>query len=65
MAARAIIHLDELRRWARVARDERVAINGRIEPDGAVTINVTALIDAPIAGEDDLDARLDAFAGKR
>ena len=65
MSARAIIHLDELRRWARVARDERVAINGRIEPDGAVTINVTALSNAIITGDDDLDVRLDAYAGKR
>lgn len=65
MAARALIRADELRRWARVAREEGVTINGRVDPSGAVTINISvASVSNGEYGSDDFEARLNAFAGK-
>lgn len=65
MAARALIRADELRRWARVAREEGVTINGRVDPSGTVTINISvASVNHGEDGSDDFEARLNAFARK-
>ncbi|SCW36907.1 hypothetical protein SAMN02927924_00236 [Sphingobium faniae] len=39
-ARRALIREADLRRWARIARDEGVAIRGSIAPDGTVQVLV-------------------------
>lgn len=60
---RAAIPESELRRWARVACKEGVAIRGRLAPDGSVTVEISPTVPAPASDNDDLDARLDAFGG--
>lgn len=65
MAARAIISLDDLRRWARVAREEGVSIRGRAEPEGGWTVFVDPAAPRQRDDEDsDLDDRLRSFARK-
>lgn len=61
MAVRAIIREADLRRWARIAREERVTIRGRIDGKGGVTIQMTAVELSLPTDPSDLDARLDAF----
>lgn len=61
MAARALVRESDLRRWAKIAREEGVAIQSRIDPAGGVTIHMSAAQPAPVTASDDLDARLDAF----
>jgi hypothetical protein len=52
---RALIPVADLRRWAKVSREESVAIRGIISPDG--TVAVTVLPDtAPAANENSFDA---------
>ena len=40
VARRALIREADLRRWARVSREEGVAIRGSISPDGTVQVVV-------------------------
>lgn len=61
MAARALIREADLRRWAKIAREEGVAIQSRIDPAGGVTIRMSAAQAELVAPTDDLDARLDAY----
>lgn len=58
---RAMIPEAELRRWARVSRKEGVAIRGRRDPDGGLTVEISPSASAPSIGGDDLDDRLAAF----
>jgi hypothetical protein len=61
---RALVHEADMRRWAKIAREEGVAVRCKIEPNGARTI----LIDPPgarkAAGDDDLDAAMGGFLGQ-
>ncbi len=62
VSRRALIRLDELRRMARVVRDEGVTFQGRVDPLGAFSFtlspaNVSTLPD----DDDDLDRRIDEF----
>lgn len=61
MATKALIREADLRRWARVAREEGVAIHGRIDTLGVVTIHMSPATPAAHDEDDDLRARLDAF----
>lgn len=61
MAVRALIREADLRRWARIAREEKVTIHGCIDGQGGVTIQMTAVELMPTTDPSDLDARLDAF----
>lgn len=61
MAVRALIREADLQRWARIAREERVTIHGRIDSHGGVTIQMTAVELSLSTDPGDLDARLDAF----
>lgn len=62
MSRRAPIRLDELRRMARVVRDEGVTFKGRVDPLGAFSFAL-ALATSATSGddEDDLDRRIDEF----
>jgi hypothetical protein len=64
MAGRAIIREADLRRWARISREEGVAIRGHVEPNGGVTITVNPTTIATRDDGDDLDNRLRAFAAR-
>lgn len=57
----ALIRLDDLRRMARVAREEGVEIRAHRAPDGGVTFNIAARGVSGGQGGDDLDARLAQF----
>lgn len=62
MATKALIREADLRRWARVAREEGVAIHGRVDALGCVTIHLTPTTTA--APDDDnaeFRARLGGF----
>lgn len=61
MAVRALIREADLRRWARIAREERVTIHSHIDGKGGVTIQMTAVELSLPTDPSDLDARLDAF----
>jgi len=61
VARRALIPEAELRRWARVARKEGVAIRGRREADGAFTVEISPAAVALSHDADDLDDRIAAF----
>ena len=62
---RAIISTADLRRIARVARDEGVAFDCRIDPTGSLAFSIQPLSAANSATKgDDLDARLAEFARK-
>lgn len=65
MAARALIPLEDLRRWAKVAREEGVSINGHRDPSGAVSIFINP-VTTPLSEDasDTFDARMSAFARK-
>ena len=58
---RALIREADLRRWARVSREEGVSIRGRVAMDGSITISLSP---AKAADDDagDLDDRLGKFA---
>lgn len=58
---RALIPEADLRRWAKVSREEGVSIRGRIDSSGGVTIHIGPMA-AAVGGDDvDLDARLAQF----
>lgn len=60
---RALVREADLRRWARISRDEGVSIRGQIGPDGQITIQIAPALPIQAGRNDsDLDARLDAFA---
>lgn len=64
MATRALIRSDDLRRWAKVAREEGVTINGRLDPSGTLNIVVSANPQRPFndaTDGDDLNAQCDAY----
>ncbi len=61
-ARRAIIREADLRRWARVSREEGVAIRGRVELNGSVTITLDPFPKPTADHDDDFDARLSRFA---
>lgn len=64
MTRRALIRLDELRRMARVARDEGVTFQGQIDPLGKFCFTI-APVSTPLAESgDELDAAMDRFLGK-
>lgn len=63
MGVRALIREADLRRWARIAREEGVAIHGHVDPAGGVTIHMSAVPSAtPDKTGDDLEDRIAAFA---
>lgn len=66
MAVRAIIRESDLRRWARISREEQVAIKGRIAINGDVVISVDPFAQQATPQDDDgdLDARLQAFGAR-
>lgn len=60
---RAIIREADLRRLARVAREEGVALDYRLEPTGSHALTIQPLTNAKRnRGGDDLDDRLAEFA---
>lgn len=61
-ARRAIIREADLRRWARVSREEGVAIRGRVEINGSVTITLDPFPKPTADHDDDFDDRLSRFA---
>ncbi|WP_294204724.1 hypothetical protein [uncultured Sphingomonas sp.] len=62
MAGRALIREADLRRWAKIAREEHVTIHGRLDAQGGVSIHMTpATFTAIETTSRDLDARLDEF----
>jgi hypothetical protein len=62
MATRALIREADLRRWAKIAREEGVTIQGRLDAQGGVTIHMTPSTPNEIdRGSSDLDSRLDEF----
>jgi hypothetical protein len=61
MTTKALIREADLRRWARVAREEGVAIHGCVDSLGVVTIYMTPTTVALPDDDADLRARLDAF----
>ncbi|MCI4653882.1 hypothetical protein [Sphingomonas aquatilis] len=63
MGARALIREADLRRWAKIAREEGVAIHGHVDPTGGVTIRMSAAPKIiPEKTGDDLEDRVAAFA---
>ncbi len=58
---RALIPLDELRRWARVSKEEGVSIHGHLAGDGTVTIKLHPALPAIDPPPDDLDERIARF----
>lgn len=60
---RALIPEADLRRWARISRQEGVCIHGRVDSNGGVTILVKPNSRTEIVEADDLDDRLAQFAG--
>ena len=56
MSQRALINQSELRRWARISREEGVAIRGRIDAGGLTIIVEPA---APSGAPDDDDSKFD------
>lgn len=60
---RALVPLDDLRRWAKVAREEGVSVNARRSADGSLTIVVQPASDRRGASGDDLDAEMDRYLG--
>lgn len=62
-ARRALIPAADLRRLARIARDEGVALDCRLDPAGGFSFTVSPVsTPIPAAGGDDLDLRLAEFA---
>lgn len=63
MAEKALIREADLRRWARVVREEGVAIHGRVDPLGGITIHMSPAATTTAFDDEDADlrARLDAF----
>lgn len=61
MASRALIPLEDLRRWAKVAREERVTIHGRVDGKGGISFRMSPAAEGAAEEANDLDARLDAF----
>lgn len=62
MTRRALIRMDELRRMARVVRDEGVTFKGCVDPLGSFTFTLApATVVAPPSEEDDLDRRIEEF----
>lgn len=59
---RALIRESDLRRWARVSREEGVAIRGRVEINGSVTITLDPFPKPATDHDDDFDDRLSRFA---
>lgn len=62
-ARRAIIREADLRRWARVSREEGVAFRGHVDPNGGFTFALDPFPKASRDVDDDLDDRLAKFAG--
>jgi len=60
MSARALIRESDLRRWARISREEGVAIKGRVDANG-LTMSITPVSNPAERESDDLDRRLDEF----
>lgn len=58
---RALIPLDELRRWARVSKEEGVSIQGHLAGDGTVTIELHPAAPANDTPQSDLAERLARF----
>jgi predicted amidohydrolase len=58
---RALIREADLRRMARVVREEGVAFHGQVDGAGRFSFTVTPAAPARATIEDDLDARLEAF----
>lgn len=59
---RAIIREADLRRWARVSREEGVAFRGHVDPNGGFTFALDPFPKAGRNDDDDLDDRLSRFA---
>jgi len=59
---RALIPLDELRRWARVSKEEGVSIHGHLAGDGTVTIELHPALPAIDPQPDDFTERLARYA---
>lgn len=63
MGTRALIREADLRRWARIAREEGVAIHGHVDPAGGVTIHMSAASSSTSDKRgDDLEDRIASFA---
>lgn len=54
MAGRALVKEAELRRWAKIAREEGVSIQSRFDPAGGVTIRMVAAQPETDAAPDNL-----------
>ncbi len=60
---RALIREADLRRWARVSREEGVAFRGHVDPNGGFTFALDPFPTANRDAVDDLDDRLAKFGG--
>lgn len=62
-ARRALIRESDLRRWARISREEGVAIRGHVDATG-VTISVNPIDPRADPDDDDFDHKMRAFLRK-
>lgn len=62
MSRRAIVPEADLRRWAKIARTEGVAIRGDVAPDGSVSISINPP-EVP-SSDYDIDAQISKYLGK-
>jgi hypothetical protein len=65
MTRRALVPMDELRRWAKVSCELGVAVTGHINPGGGATIVISPLSAASSASNDEFDNAMDKFLGRR
>lgn len=64
-ARRTLFRESDMRRLARVAKDECVAVQGHIDPMGGFTFTISPVVKSlESRGGDDLDARLAEFGRK-
>lgn len=61
---RALVPLEDLRRWAKVAREEGVSIHGTRAPDGGITIVVNPATATVAQPGEDLDAALERYLAR-
>lgn len=61
---RAMLKEADLRRMARVVRDERVQFSGRVDALGNLSFQISPEASNIFATDDDIDSRIDQFGAK-
>lgn len=61
---RALLAASDLRRMARVAREEGVSFRGRVDALGGLTFTISPILAHVVESEDDLDTRIEAYGSR-